>query len=138
MNKRIKKLVKEISRFERAEEAVIEVLKTINDPELPLNIWDLGLIYSIDILDKNKVKVTMSLTTPSCTMGPSFMNEVKAKIAGIYDEGYRPAFNEVEVKLVFDPVWNLNMVSEKGKELLRLNSVFDPFENIDNRRTDWD
>jgi metal-sulfur cluster biosynthetic enzyme len=130
--------VKEISRFEGAKEAVIEVLKTINDPELPLNIWDLGLIYSIDIRGKNKVKVTMSLTTPSCTMGPSFMNEVKAKIAGIYDEGYRPAFKEVDVELTFEPVWNLNMVSEKGKESLQLNSVFDPFDNVDNRKTDWE
>ena len=80
------------------KEKVIEVLKTINDPELMVDIYTLGLIYDIS-LENNNVKVLMTLTTPMCPFGPQLIAEVNDKLKAL--EG----INEVNVELTFEPLW---------------------------------
>ena len=88
------------------EAAIIEVLKNIFDPEIPVNIYELGLIYEIKIDDDKKAKVLMTLTTPNCPVAESLPIEVKEKIASI--EG----ISEAEVELTFEPPWDKSMLSE--------------------------
>ena len=80
------------------KEEIIEVLKTIEDPELFLDIWFLGLIYSIE-QDESKVNIEMTFTTPMCPAGPQLVGEVKTKVSNL--EGVQ----EVDVKVVFSPPW---------------------------------
>ena len=93
------------------KEAIIEVLKTIEDPELFIDIWFLGLIYSIDIDDEGKITLEMTFTSPMCPAGPQLLDEVKTKVGGI--EGVK----EVIVNLVFSPPWE---PSEEIKMMLGL------------------
>ena len=81
------------------KDQVIEVLKTVEDPELFLDIWFLGLIYSIDIDLNNKVKIDMTFTSPMCPAGPQLIEEVKNKVSNITD------VEEVELRVVFTPPW---------------------------------
>ena len=85
---------------------VEETIKTIFDPEIPVNIYDLGLIYRIDILPINNVQVTMTLTAPSCPAAQSLPVEVDQKIRAI--EGV----NDVFVTVTWDPPWDKSMMSE--------------------------
>ncbi len=85
---------------------VIEKIKTIFDPEIPVNIYDLGLIYRVDILPINNVQVTMTLTAPSCPAAQSLPVEVDQKLREI--EGV----NDVFVSVTWDPPWNKSMMSE--------------------------
>ena len=95
---------------QKVEEAqVLEVLKNIFDPEIPVNIYDLGLIYKVDIDDDNTVEVLMTLTAPNCPVAPSLVSEVTEKVKGI--EGVQDAF----VNLTFDPPWDQEMMSEEAK-----------------------
>ncbi|MCS6824833.1 MAG: SUF system Fe-S cluster assembly protein [Cytophagaceae bacterium] len=87
----------------------IEVIKTIYDPEIPVNIYELGLIYEISIFPVNNVFVMMTLTAPNCPAAGSLPKEVEDKIRGI--EGV----NEVTVEVTFDPPWNHDMMSEAAK-----------------------
>ena len=90
--------------------AVIEVLKSIYDPELPVDIYALKLIYAIDIEpNKGKVKVTMTLTTPACPVADTLPQEVKYKIAQL------PDVKEVEVALTFDPPYDISRLDEETK-----------------------
>ena len=89
---------------------IIEVLKTVEDPELFLDIWFLGLIYNIDI-EGSKVKLQMTLTSPMCPVGPQLIQEVKDKVGAL--EGV----SEVELELVFSPPWE---PSEEIKAMLGL------------------
>ena len=91
------------------EDSIINVIKTIFDPEIPVNIYDLGLIYDIRIDDDVNAEVDMTLTSPNCPVAESLPNEVKDKIALI--EG----LNKVEVILLFDPPWDKDMMSEEAK-----------------------
>ena len=79
-------------------EAIIEVLKTVEDPELFLDIWFLGLIYSIDI-DQSNVNIEMTFTTPLCPAGPQIVDEIKTKVKALEE------VDEVNVKVVFNPPW---------------------------------
>lgn len=91
----------------------IELLFGVMDPELFVNVVDLGLIYNIDFDDEeNKITVTMTLSTPYCPMGESIMNGVKY----VLEEEFRD--REVNVELVWEPQWNLEMVSEEGRNQL--------------------
>lgn len=100
------------------ESLIMAQLRTCFDPEIPVNIVDLGLIYSHDVLplddSGNKVKITMTLTAPGCGMGDVIVAEVKEKIMRV------PNVNEVEVEMVFDPPWDRSMVSEEAKLTLGL------------------
>ncbi|MGN6475876.1 MAG: iron-sulfur cluster assembly protein, partial [Flavipsychrobacter sp.] len=91
------------------KEKVIECLKTIYDPEIPVNIYEMGLIYQIDILPINNVQITMTLTAPSCPVAQSLPIDVDQKIREI--EGV----NDVHVAVTWTPPWNKSMMSEAAQ-----------------------
>ena len=96
------------------KEKVILEIKKIYDPEIPVNIYELGLIYNIDIDEKNKVNIDMTLTSPNCPVAESLPNSVKDNILKI--EGV----SDVDLKLVWDPPWNKDRMSEAAKLELNL------------------
>jgi len=91
------------------EEVILTVLKSVYDPEIPVNIYDLGLIYDVDIDDDSNVVVTMTLTAPNCPVADSIIAEVADKVNFI--QGVKSA----NVNLVFDPPWDKDMMSEEAK-----------------------
>ncbi len=93
-------------------EQIIEVLRQIYDPEIPVNIYDLGLIYGIEIKD-DKVKIRMTLTAPGCPLAGYLQQEVKQRLEAL--EGVK----EAEVEIVWEPRWTVDMMTEEGKEALR-------------------
>jgi len=93
---------------------VIEVVKKIYDPEIPVNIYELGLIYKIDVDEKNKVNVDMTLTSPNCPVAESLPNEVKENIKKV--EGV----SDVNLNLVWEPPWDKDKMSEAAKLELNL------------------
>ncbi len=84
-------------------------LKNIYDPEIPVNIWELGLIYDVDIDDTGFVKVTMTLTAPNCPVAESLPQEVKQSVLDV--KGVKGA----DVEITFDPPWNQDLISEEAK-----------------------
>ena len=98
---------------EDLEQMVWEQLKTCYDPEIPVNIVDLGLVYLCELTrgdnNKNDVKIKMTLTAPGCGMGPVLAGDVKNKIESL------PGVNRAEVEVVFDPVWDRSMMSDAAK-----------------------
>ena len=90
-------------------EKIVEVLHTIYDPEIPVDIYELGLIYDVFINENHDVKILMTLTSPNCRVAEVLPQEVYEKIGSI-DE-----INEVEVELTFDPPWVQEMMSEEAK-----------------------
>ena len=93
---------------------VIEEIKKIYDPEIPVNIYELGLIYKIEVDEKNKINIDMTLTSPNCPVAESLPNSVKENILKI-DE-----INDVDLKLVWDPPWTKDKMSEAAKLELNL------------------
>jgi len=93
---------------------VIEEIKKIFDPEIPVNIYELGLIYKIDIDEKNKVNVDMTLTSPNCPVAESLPNQVKESIKGV--EGV----SDVNLNLIWEPPWDKDKMSEAAKLELNL------------------
>jgi len=91
------------------EEKVIEVLKNCYDPEIPVNIFELGLIYEIVIDDDTNVEIKMTLTSPACPVAGSLPGEVEYKVKNI------PEVNDVKVKLVWNPPWDKDMMSDVAK-----------------------
>ena len=96
------------------KEKVIEEIKKIYDPEIPVNIYELGLIYKIEIDDANKVEVEMTLTSPNCPVAESLPKEVKDSILEIKE------VSKVDLDLVWDPPWDKSMMSEAAKLELNL------------------
>ena len=91
-------------------ESVIDALKQVYDPELPVDIYELGLIYKIDIdEDKGRVEILMTLTTPSCPVADSLPKEVQYKVETLTKA------KEVEVRLTFDPPYDISRLSEEAK-----------------------
>lgn len=91
------------------ETRISTVLKSIYDPEIPVNIYDLGLIYEIDIDDEHIAHITMTLTAPNCPMADELVEEVKYKVGGTR------GVKECDLKLTFDPPWDQSMLSEEAK-----------------------
>lgn len=92
------------------QEKVIEMLKTVFDPEIPVNIYDLGLIYNIELSEEATVlRVDMTLTAPNCPAADFIVEDVKQKLETI------DGLKTVEVNLVFEPEWNKDMMSEEAK-----------------------
>lgn len=91
------------------ESKIVETLKSIYDPEIPVNIYDLGLIYEIDVHDRGQVKITMTLTAPNCPLADVLLQEVDEKIKAI------DGVTDVELKLVFDPPWDKDMLSDEAR-----------------------
>lgn len=90
------------------EAEVVKILKNTFDPEIPVNIYDLGLIYDIETDDNKKVTIVMTLTAPNCPVADILPNEIRDKVAAL--EGV----TDVDVNLVFDPPWNQSMMSEEA------------------------
>jgi FeS assembly SUF system protein len=91
------------------ENGVVEALKTIYDPEIPVNIYELGLIYDVDLKADGAVHVKMTLTSPACPVAGSLPGEVQKKIEGV------PGVTAAEIELVWDPVWSPAMMSEAAR-----------------------
>ena len=96
------------------KDKIITEIKKIYDPEIPVNIYELGLIYDVKVDDKNNVKVNMTLTTPNCPVAESLPKEVKDSIIAIKGVG------KVDLDLVWDPPWDKSMMSEAAKLELNL------------------
>lgn len=95
-------------------EKIIEALKTCYDPEIPIDIWELGLIYDIDITEHNEVTVTMTLTTPHCPAAATLPADVEAKVNAV------DGVSSVRVDLTWEPAWSPQMMSELARLELNL------------------
>ena len=93
---------------------IIEEIRKIYDPELPVNIYELGLIYNINIDNQNNVKINMTLTSPNCPVAESLPNEVKNSVKELKD------VKNVDLNLVWEPPWDKSMMSESAKLELNL------------------
>jgi len=91
------------------KEKIVRSIKTVYDPEIPVDVYELGLIYEIKILDNNNVHVLMTLTSPSCPAAESIPNDVKNRVEMIKE------INEVEVEITFDPPYTTDLMSEEAK-----------------------
>ncbi|ASK31325.1 MULTISPECIES: SUF system Fe-S cluster assembly protein [Chryseobacterium] len=90
-------------------EEIIRVLKSVYDPEIPVDIYELGLVYDVQISEDGDVKIIMTLTTPNCPVAETLPQEVKDKVQSV--EGV----NSVDLELTFEPSWNKDMMSEEAK-----------------------
>jgi FeS assembly SUF system protein len=95
-------------------ERVIEALREIRDPEIPINIYDLGLIYGLDIDDMGRVDIRMTLTAPACPVAQSFPAQVEAAVAAVY------GVSQAHVELVWEPRWDKNRLNEAARLQLGL------------------
>ena len=91
------------------EEQIVDALKTVFDPEIPVNIYELGLIYDLAIEDAGQVKIKMTLTSPGCPVAGSLPGEVQTKVEGV------PGVANADVELVWDPAWNPSMMTEAAR-----------------------
>ena len=96
------------------KEKIILEIKKIYDPEIPVNIYELGLIYKIEVIEEKKVKIEMTLTTPNCPVAESLPKSVKDNILSI------KGVEDVDLKLVWDPPWNKDKMSEAARLELNL------------------
>jgi FeS assembly SUF system protein len=97
------------NKFLESEEKIVKMLKTVYDPEIPVNIYDLGLIYGVDIDDEKNVTITMTLTAPGCPAADFITEDVKMRVQSI------PEIRDVAVKIVFEPEWHQGLMSEEAK-----------------------
>ncbi len=97
------------NEFLKTEEEIVKVLKTVYDPEIPVNIYDLGLIYKVDVDDSKNVHIDMTFTAPSCPAADFIIEDVRQKVEGV--EGVKSA----QINLVFEPEWSKDMMTEEAK-----------------------
>jgi FeS assembly SUF system protein len=102
------------NEFLQTEEAIVAALKTVYDPEIPVNVYDLGLIYKVDIDEGQNVRIDMTLTAPNCPVADFILEDVRMKVEGV--EGVKNA----QINLVFEPEWDKDMMSDEAKLELRL------------------
>ena len=93
----------------KIEEKIVAMLKTVYDPEIPVNVYDLGLIYKIDVSDNGEVALDMTLTAPNCPAADFIMEDIRQKVESV--EGGTSA----TINLVFEPEWDKDMMSEEAK-----------------------
>ena len=98
-----------MNEFLELEEQVLRMIKTVYDPEIPVNIYDLGLIYRIDLPGDAVCNIDMTLTSPNCPAADFLVEDVKQKVGSI------DGIETVNVNIVFDPEWNKDMMSEEAK-----------------------
>ena len=94
---------------EKLGEDIVRVIKTIYDPEIPVDIYELGLIYDVFVNEENEVRIIMTLTSPNCPVAESLPQEVQEKVKSI------DMVKDVEVELTFDPPWSQDIMSEEAK-----------------------
>lgn len=97
-----------MTKFEM-EEKIVAMLKTVYDPEIPVNLYDLGLIYKIDVSDKFEVNIDMTLTAPNCPAADFIVEDVRQKVESI------DGVIATNINLVFEPMWDQNMMSDEAK-----------------------
>lgn len=106
----------EIDNTEILRDKVIAILKTVKDPEIPVNIWDLGLIYKLETDENNNdINIDMTLTTAGCPVAGAMPVEVQKRISNLV-----PEIGEINVKLVWEPKWNKEMMTEEARLFLDL------------------
>ncbi len=98
-----------MNEFLETEEQIVRMLKTVFDPEIPVNIYDLGLIYKIDLNDEGFLSIDMTLTAPNCPAVDFIVEDVRMKVASV--EGIK----NVEVNIVYEPAWDKSMMSEEAQ-----------------------
>lgn len=96
------------AEMQKVGDDIVDMLRSIFDPEIPVNIYELGLIYDVQVSSEGDVKILMTLTSPNCPVAESMPEEVKQKV-GTLDE-----VNEVEVEITFEPTWTKDMMSEEA------------------------
>ena len=113
------------------EDVIIDVLKQCYDPEIPIDLWSLGLIYKIDISEnttnKSDIHIVMTLTTPGCTMGQHMADDIKSKLENIDD------INQATVEVTFDPAWEPEMMSDEARIKLGFTD-----KKSSEEKTDWE
>ena len=97
------------NEFLKTEEEIVKMLRTVYDPEIPVNIYDLGLIYKVEVDDGRNVEIDMTFTAPNCPAADFIMEDVRMKTEGV--EGVK----DVRLNLVFEPEWDRDMMSEEAK-----------------------
>ena len=98
-----------MNEFLETEEKIVTLLRTVFDPEIPVNVYDLGLIYKVDLQENGVLNIDMTLTAPSCPAADFLMEDIRQKMLSI-DE-----VKEVNINLVFEPAWSKDMMSEEAK-----------------------
>ena len=93
----------------RIEERIVDVLKTVYDPEIPVDVWNLGMIYRIDVKDDNTVDIDMTFTAPNCPAADYNIEDVRTKVESLED------IRQATVNLVFEPEWDQSMMSEEAR-----------------------
>ncbi|MBQ9532611.1 MAG: DUF59 domain-containing protein [Prevotella sp.] len=93
----------------RIEERIVDVLKTVYDPEIPVDVWNLGMIYRIDVKDDNTVDIDMTFTAPNCPAADYIIEDVRTKVESLED------IRQATVNLVFEPEWDQSMMSEEAR-----------------------
>lgn len=104
----LEKIKKMNDELQKLQDKIVVLLRTVYDPEIPVNIYDLGLIYDVDIDDANNVTIEMTFTSPSCPAADFILMDVQMKIESI------PEVNSVDLNLTFDPPWDKSMMSEEA------------------------
>ena len=97
------------NEFLRIEEEIVKVLRTVFDPEIPVNIYDLGLVYRVEVDDDKDVTIDMTFTAPSCPAADFILDDVQQKVEGI------AGVQGVTINLVFEPEWNKDMMTDEAK-----------------------
>lgn len=97
------------NEFLQTEEAIVAMLKTVYDPEIPVNIYDLGLVYKVNVDEEKNVTIDMTLTAPNCPAADFIVEDVRMKVESISD------VKSVDVNLVFEPEWDKDMMTEEAK-----------------------
>jgi FeS assembly SUF system protein len=93
----------------KIEEKIVDMLKTVYDPEIPVNVYDLGLIYKIDLQDSEEVVIDMTLTAPNCPAADFIMEDIRQKIESV------DGITSAQINLVFEPEWDKDMMTEEAK-----------------------
>lgn len=101
-------MAEEITKY-TIEEKTVEMLKTVFDPEIPVNVYDLGLIYKIEVTDEFDINVDMTLTAPNCPAADFIIEDIQQKLDSIH------GVKQANINLVFEPEWNKDMMSEEAK-----------------------
>ncbi len=103
------RLTRIMNEFLEKEEAILKMLKTVFDPEIPVNVYDLGLIYGIEVKEDGVCDITMTLTAPSCPAGDFIVEDIRQKVGSV------DGIKDVNVTIVFEPEWTKDMMSEEAK-----------------------
>jgi len=106
--------IEPVAGHESLRDRVIEVLRSCYDPEIPVNIYELGLVYEVNVSPENTVQIRMTLTSPMCPVAGSLPPEVEEKVGAL------PGVKEAKVEVVWDPPWNPGMMTEAARLELNL------------------